>query len=268
MNRRHSGWTGIVLTVLTLSALLSGVHPQALGQDPEACSGGQAWHEGRLRRYGTDVTWRGATTRVEERPVTACTPSSGNSFSAAFAMLQDNPAAPFGLIGYAQIGFFRNDAAGSCHCERYFWEYDDNGMGFTRAIWGNPMSEDTDAFRVDWQPSDNKIHLFFDANLDGNWEIPPNNGGGYEPVTPFNPGAIWSWQIPYFAEEILYQQSPYKGTSGDKTDFTVAQMRRSDSQNWINTDFIDNAGSWQNTSDLSSKGFQDTQSNTWVRFWN
>ena len=42
--------------------------------------------------------------------------------------------------GYAQIGLMRNDTEPSCHCERYFWEYNVDGQPFNAvgAVWRTP----------------------------------------------------------------------------------------------------------------------------------
>lgn len=91
---------------------------------------------------------------------------------------------------------------------------------------------------------------------------------GQPPVTPFNPGGFWEWQVPIFEEEIGHQQSSYKGTSGNKTDFTSAQMRQSGgSTSWVFADF-QSSSAWDWLSSLSNKGFHDVQSDSWLRIWN
>jgi hypothetical protein len=231
------------------------------------CSGETNWLEGVARDFGS-TSWRGATARIEQRPTTACTPDSGDSFSEAWAMLGEAlPGA-----GYAQIGYFRTDAAGGCSCERYFWEFSRDGTGgFSRAVFGNPVAEAEVKFRVDLQ-GDGYIHLFYDTNLDGVWEVPPNNANGTEPVTGWKPEDYWQHgQVPLFMEELAYQQSSYKGTSGDKTNFEALQMRNS-SGSWVTTDIEAEGGGldpdWDRYNDLSSKGFYDIQSDTFIHIWN
>jgi hypothetical protein len=174
--------------------------------------------------------------------------------------------------GYAQIGYFRTDAAGGCSCERYFWEFSRDGTGgFSRAVFGNPVAEAEVKFRVDLQ-GDGYIHLFYDTNLDGVWEVPPNNANGTEPVTGWKPEDYWQHgQVPLFMEELAYQQSSYKGTSGDKTNFEALQMRNS-SGSWVTTDIEAEGGGldpdWDRYNDLSSKGFYDIQSDTFIHIWN
>jgi hypothetical protein len=235
---------------------------------PDACSGGTNWFEGIARDYGA-TTWRGATANIEQRPTTACTPGSGDSFSVAWAMLGEAlPGA-----GYAQIGYFRNDANPSCHCERYFWEYNRDGGAFVRAVFGSPVAEDVVGYRVDLQ-GDGKIHLFYDTNLDGVWEVPPNNGNGDAPVTPWKPADYWQYgQVPLFSEELAYQQSTYKGTSSDPTNFSSMQMRNS-AGSWVNTDVENDSvpgtldPDWAHYDSLSTKGFYAIQSDTAITIWN
>jgi hypothetical protein len=211
-------------------------------------------------------TWRGATAKIEQRPVTACIPADGDSFSVAYAML-GNTYSGDPNKGFAAIGYWRNDAETGCHCERYFWEWSFNGFNAVRALWGNPVAEAHVKFRVDWQVGDGKIHLFYDPQLDG-WDVPPDNQNGEDPVADFNP-ADWTWQVPIFGEEIQYQQSSYKGTLGDRTDFTEMQMRESGGgTNWISTDVVGAPGAWDWVSDLSNKGFHDEPSNPHIRIWN
>lgn len=136
------------------------------------CSGATNFHEAFSRNQGADTTWRGATVRIAQRTTTACTPDSGDSFSVAFAMLA-NAAPVSDYPGYAQIGYYRNDGAGSCTCERYFWVWSLQSVVSATALWGSPAAGNTVRFRVDWQPGDGKIHLVYDSNLDGTWEGPP-----------------------------------------------------------------------------------------------
>jgi hypothetical protein len=172
--------------------------------------------------------------------------------------------------GYAQIGLMRNDTDGGCHCERYFWEYNVDGLSYNgvRAVWGTPTI--VVGFRVDLQ-GDGKIHMFYDTDLDGGWELPPANQGGQTAVTPWQPSQEWpGGQVPIFSEELTYAQSSYKGTSGNRTSFYFLQMREA-AGSWVETDLEDNdpvGGVWVHYDNLANKGFTNVESDTSMEIWN
>jgi hypothetical protein len=254
---------GLLLVLMCVSPVASA------DLDPDyTCTGPgpSNYHEGQLRSQGSDLSWRGAIATIYDRSGSACTPSSpGDSFSSSWLMLQDDTG-----LGYAQIGYDRNDSNPSCHCERYFWEYEECGAcGFVRALWGTPVIDNTVGFKVDWQVNDGKIHIQYDTNLDGIYELPPNNAHGDAPITPFNPGTSWAVQVPYFSEEIIYQLSVYKGSSGLPTVFANMEMRQSGGSHlWISTDMVSQSSSWKKVSDMSTKGFQTVAGNDYLQVWN
>lgn len=252
-----------VLCLMLIALTVLGVPSPALAYD---CGAFGQEHQGIGRDNGV-TNFLGAQGRIEQRPTTACTPDAEDSFSLAFVMLGESDG-----LGYAEIGYFRNDAAGSCHCERYFWEYSvDGGPEFTRALWGNPVAEANVGFRVNIADT-GYIRMRYDTDLNGTWEAPPNNGDGDSPNTPWKPADHWGGQVPIFDEEILYANSDYKGTEADPTGFTYLRMRNS-SGNWVTTDILAADGEslawqWEEYDTQSGpKGEFDFLTDTFMQVW-
>jgi hypothetical protein len=261
--------------MMVLTAYLSYFFFAARPAGAVTCSGAPNWHTGRGRDLGSDKSWRGVEGKIEHRPVTdVCTPVNGSSFSNAWLGLGDSDPASSTKGGIAQIGMTHNSDTGGCNCERFFWEWGASGEFHHAKKWGIPNGGALHSFQVNWYGApDNKIHMRLDEDLDGQWDIPPSNVDGVEPVTDFGPGSgdgdavTWSWIIPFFDEEIAFQQSDYKGTSSNKSGFTTLKIRKSD-LTWKDADWISQGDTWRNVDNHESRGHCDRLTDTSGAMWN
>lgn len=231
------------------------------------------FQEGWVRDNGASKRCRGITAEIETR-TNAETCVSTHSFSMAWVAIQNGKSGSLFEGGIAQIGYLRNGDTGGCGCMRYFWEWGSKGSDHIRTIWGTPTEGKFVKYRVDWQPGDGLIHLFYDPELDGFYNVPPNNGGdGTPPVTFFNPdddvgdGVYWDWVTPVLDEEFLYEPTDYQGTSGNTTFFLAMLMREYGSGNdWISLDLISAASSWS-SAHYTTHGAKSKLSNYTAKIW-
>jgi hypothetical protein len=82
--------------------------------------------------------------------------------------------------------------------------------------------------------------------------------------TPFNPGSVWTWQIPFFSEEIANDQSIYKGASADPTKC----VKGDGSRLWVDTDVNGNFTEWSAGDTRPTTESRILKTNTSIRIWN